>query len=646
MTQIIKSSITDIPRNVKKGEKDKFGIEPFEKGLIRFINTTNTPITIALQGEWGSGKTSLMNSLKQNLSDIDGAKYHSVWLNTWEFALMKDAQSTLIDIILGLTYEVTKIANIDETKAQKLGKKVMNIGGSLLKFAGKTALNKVADGVGDVVEGAMTSKDKASTISEIRDELEIIIEGCITKDNKQGFIFFIDDLDRIDPPIAVELLELLKNIFTLKNCVFVLAIDYDVVIKGLEPKFGKLTASNEREFRSFFDKIIQVPFSMPVTSYKPDTFLQESLKSINYIDENQSNNNELISKFSEISSLTVGSNPRALKRLLNSISLIGCINSEKHQDEESCLNDEFELLINFALVSIQIAYPPVYKLLSMHSAFDKWNEAIAVKFNLKPLEKQSIEKLNALEEFDEEWEQVLFRLCENDYYLKKKALNIPRLLNILRKDISEKGEEVEDVIGAIISLSSVTSLEAFDKPVIEYHRGNFLKHLRSLLIPKLKEKMPEQSRFIKSMGKRVQTNAFINLSYKDSSEWIRLSSYPYEGGIRLVMFYDRWICKADHNSVIESLEAHGFKDDILKIEAGFNGYSDKFAGITQSNFFDHTPKRQGCYALEIYSYLILPNLDDFYKQETLDLLSNAIAEKYKTIHAMSELDLRYWEKNK
>jgi hypothetical protein len=41
--------------------------------------------------------------------------------------------------------------------------------------------------------------------------------------------------------------------------VFVLAIDYDVVIKGLEPKFGKFSEKNEREFRSFFDKIIQFP---------------------------------------------------------------------------------------------------------------------------------------------------------------------------------------------------------------------------------------------------------------------------------------------------------------------------------------------------------------------------------------------------
>lgn len=31
-------------------EKDSFGIHPYAQGLIRFIEGTNTPITIALQG--------------------------------------------------------------------------------------------------------------------------------------------------------------------------------------------------------------------------------------------------------------------------------------------------------------------------------------------------------------------------------------------------------------------------------------------------------------------------------------------------------------------------------------------------------------------------------------------------------------------
>jgi GTPase SAR1 family protein len=640
---MIKSSITDSPRNVAKGEKDNFGIEPFENGLTKFINNSNTPITISLQGEWGSGKTSLMNSLKQNLSDGDNSKYHSIWLNTWEYALMKDAQSTLMDIITGLIQETSKIANIDETTTKKLLGKLWSGIKDTSKVVAKNALDKTIDGAGSVID-AFSNKGKSS-ISEVRTELEKIIEKCIKEDEKQGFIFFIDDLDRIDPPIAVQLLELLKNIFTLKNCVFILAIDYDVVIKGLEPKFGKLTEKNEREFRSFFDKIIQVPFSMPVSSYDINEFLKNSLVSTNYISENVSKNNELITKFSEISNLSVGKNPRALKRLMNSLSLISCINSAKDNNQESDpLNEELELLVNFALVSIQIAYPPVYRLLTLHSGFDNWNENVALQMNLKPLDTQSIDKLNQSEEFDEEWEKVLFRLCENDHYLKKRALNISRLLNSLKVSIIEKGENIEDLIGSIISLSSVTNLEAFDKPVVDYHKGNFLKHLRNLLIPQLRNNLPEIATTINPQGKRVQSNAYIKFTEKDWGHWLKLHSHPYEGGIRLIMISDKWVSPIrKHTTLQDAIKETGLENEFNTLEQEYNEFINKYSEFKPTNLYEQVASRDNCFILELYTYLTLPNTDAFYTDENIKKLSLVVKETYGFLLKLEALKNKVWE---
>ena len=83
----------------------------------------------------------------------------------------------------------------------------------------------------------------------------------------EKIIIYVDDLDRIEPKDAVQILELLKNIFSVPGCIFILAIDYQVVVKGLEHKFGKQTPENEWEFRAFFDKIIQLPFMMPMGQY-------------------------------------------------------------------------------------------------------------------------------------------------------------------------------------------------------------------------------------------------------------------------------------------------------------------------------------------------------------------------------------------
>ena len=48
----------------------------------------------------------------------------------------------------------------------------------------------------------------------------------------------MDDLDRLEHRKAVELLEVLKLFFDVEGCVFILAIDYDVVVKGVTAKYG------------------------------------------------------------------------------------------------------------------------------------------------------------------------------------------------------------------------------------------------------------------------------------------------------------------------------------------------------------------------------------------------------------------------
>ena len=86
----------------------------------------------------------------------------------------------------------------------------------------------------------------------------------------------------------------------------------------MKNKFGELNEQNEREFRSFFDKIIQLPFQMPVSSYNIDEYIQELLLSVEYITEEESRNNSFIQSIVRFTNLTVGTNPRSIKRLINS----------------------------------------------------------------------------------------------------------------------------------------------------------------------------------------------------------------------------------------------------------------------------------------------------------------------------------------
>ena len=129
----------------------------------------------------------------------------------------------------------------------------------------------------------------------------------------------------------MQILELLKNIFNIEHCVFVLAIDYQVVVKGLEHKIGKQTPENEYEFRAYFDKIIQLPFMMPLGKYNLVKFVKNLLERIKFfeseINEEQFNLDIYIKN-------TIGNNPRSIKRLMNSAVIINLLHKSKKSETD------------------------------------------------------------------------------------------------------------------------------------------------------------------------------------------------------------------------------------------------------------------------------------------------------------------------
>lgn len=200
----MKSSIIDVPR--KHTQEDLFGIQVYQNALIRYVKLTDTPITIALQDEWGSGKTSLMNLLKYNLCDADEGQYFPIWINTWQYSLMKTPSQAIMSILEGI---IKQIGELNPSK-QKWEESRKKIGGIFKKMA--TVGTKIAAGAvgvdGSLVDELMDGGDSAqSDIVQLKEEISGMIEQILSEfPNKKGFTFYIDDLDRIDPPVAVEIM--------------------------------------------------------------------------------------------------------------------------------------------------------------------------------------------------------------------------------------------------------------------------------------------------------------------------------------------------------------------------------------------------------------------------------------------------------
>ena len=91
------SSITDKPITVLS--EDLLKVEKYSQALSNFISTSETPITIGLQGEWGTGKTSLMSLL---LEDFNSKDIACSWVNTWEYSMFRNAHETTPGVLRGM----------------------------------------------------------------------------------------------------------------------------------------------------------------------------------------------------------------------------------------------------------------------------------------------------------------------------------------------------------------------------------------------------------------------------------------------------------------------------------------------------------------------------------------------------------------
>lgn len=91
------TSITDKPITSKLEEA--LDIEDYSNALVDFISDCATPLTIGIQGEWGSGKTSIMYLIK---NELDIKNVATSWVNTWEFSMFRTTAETTPAVMNGL----------------------------------------------------------------------------------------------------------------------------------------------------------------------------------------------------------------------------------------------------------------------------------------------------------------------------------------------------------------------------------------------------------------------------------------------------------------------------------------------------------------------------------------------------------------
>ena len=480
-----------------KNAEDNLEISSYHQALVEFIKKTDTPMTIGVQGEWGSGKTSLLNQIwgkldKENKESDDDENFLQIWVNSWEHSLLCSPEECLLKIVNEIINDLLA-ADGDKSRRDQVKDGVQNLMKGALRIGSSLA-------VGSAGEAAVDSffSDNANSIKELRSQLKNLVQEIrqLETNPYQRVVVYVDDLDRIEPRDAVSILELLKNIFNIKDCVFVLAIDYQVVVKGLKEKFGDPTPENEWEFRSFFDKIIQLPFKMPMGNYDIGKYVKSLLRDIQY---NEQLDEELIES---LVTLSIGTNPRSIKRLINSLSLIKILNDTKNDsdvednnldndssssDQESVIDNVDVATVMLAMACLQIANSDLYDMLVAEPVFTSWNESFAFKLTQKKEEndksweqnfKQATESKSG--DFDEPWEECLFRVCYVNPRQRPNATKYSKFLSNLRAQYDTTTKDGENkfqtLIDTALKQTAVTSISATDKPNVRPPKGSFKPH--------------------------------------------------------------------------------------------------------------------------------------------------------------------------
>ena len=306
--------------------------------LIRevILDPRLTPVTIGIFGEWGSGKSSLMNMLRDSLDEerqSDEARKKQcegvavLHFNGWLFEGYDDAKAALLSSILVelKSHKLVKaelrdrfvglIKRVKVMRLLRLGITRFGIPAAWAYFGGggtevapvvaatADSMIPINQATGEVDQGVLIkTADEASgllknaegeteptDVRSFRDDFAALLKDS----DIRLLVVLIDDLDRCSPERIIDNLEAIKLFLNVENTAFVIGADPRIVRHAIAHRYRDMTQppatsteedSNERLVIDYLEKLIQVPFSLPrlsrseIETYITLLFCQRELK--------------------------------------------------------------------------------------------------------------------------------------------------------------------------------------------------------------------------------------------------------------------------------------------------------------------------------------------------------------------------------
>ena len=220
--------------------------------FAEFLKSPYCPTSIAVNGEWGSGKTFFVKQTAYHLSTLEDAsdKCLTVYYDAWE-------NDNECDPIISIVDCIARVASEEDGK---------HIGELVFEIAEATLDNPLLRGI-KVLRERQKEKDAESdfgynktapTNAQIKNKLKALFDEIINEHGER-LILFVDELDRCKPDFAVRVLERLKHYFTIDDRV---KIVFSVNINQLEHTIKHFYGDDfdsHRYLDRFFDMVLPIP---------------------------------------------------------------------------------------------------------------------------------------------------------------------------------------------------------------------------------------------------------------------------------------------------------------------------------------------------------------------------------------------------
>ena len=279
-------------------------------------------LVVGVFGEWGSGKSSLLHAVKQDFdaNPDAAAPVVTVFFNAWRYEKEPHLIVPLLKVVEAAIKRKAAESSQDASSPVWTRFKGTLVKGIKLFRSAALAFASTYEGTvtfkppgekeyalkispKDAIEIFYASQDRNTPSSETSDvahyakldeydtlylEFERQLRELTDSDPALNLLFFIDDLDRCLPEKALEMLEAIKLFFDVPRCVFVLAVDDEVVERGVQHRYrdylfeaGK-AASADASHRlpitgaEYLEKIIHLPLRLPpAQTGQAEQFLRE-----------------------------------------------------------------------------------------------------------------------------------------------------------------------------------------------------------------------------------------------------------------------------------------------------------------------------------------------------------------------------------